>query len=216
MGTVYTYLKHLGTLCADIIFPESEIAHKVRTLTKETIDTFTQSERTLPHTWSMWSYKDPLVKEAIWQIKYYENENLVHLLSHTCAQYLETHIPQNTPVLIIPVPLSKKRLAERGFNQADHIAHTIYTHLQKTFPLLMYDNTLVEKTVHTESQTKKNKYDRRINLQGSFTITPHTYPLHTHILLIDDVITTGATTDEITHVLKTAGFSRVYRFTLAH
>ena len=110
---------------------------------------------------------------------------------------------------IVPIPLHPKKEFKRGYNQSLLIAEGI-----KTCTKWEVKNAL-ERIDNTESQTKKTKYDRWLNVGSSFRINPQIDPTNKNILLIDDVITTGATLEACVHVLLNAGVKSVSVATVA-
>jgi len=90
--------------------------------------------------------------------------------------------------LIIPVPLHKKRLRERGYNQSAHFAYGLAAPLNAT----VEENNLV-RVAATETQTHKSRFERFNNMQEVFTIKYPEKLKGKHVLLVDDVITTGST-----------------------
>lgn len=103
---------------------------------------------------------------------------------------------------VIPLPLHPKRLEERGFNQAQEIAR----HLARTLNLPL-DIDSLQKTKATQTQAELPLKARKANLSGAFECM--TDLEGQHILLVDDVLTTGATLDEAARVLKLHGASHV-------
>ena len=89
---------------------------------------------------------------------------------------------------IIPTPLHKKREDQRGFNQAEIIANGVSNIIK--VPVL---NNVLRRVVNNKSQTKRNRTDRSINTDNIFKVQNLKLLQGKHILLIDDVITTGAT-----------------------
>jgi ComF family protein len=103
--------------------------------------------------------------------------------------------------IIIPVPLhsSKKRL--RGFNQSDIISNGL-----SEATGLPVDKASLKRITITETQTRKSRYERWINVEGIFNISDDTNIKGKHILLVDDVITTGSTIESCANeLLKTEG-----------
>lgn len=106
-----------------------------------------------------------------------------------------------TTDLIIPVPLHLKRLKKRGFNQSECIARGISEAMNKPM-----DTYSLIRTVYSSTQTRKTRYDRWLNVEGIFRITDPTALSGKHILLVDDVVTTGATLESCaTEILKVEG-----------
>lgn len=103
--------------------------------------------------------------------------------------------------LVIPVPLHNKKLKRRGFNQSECIARGISEAMKK--PL---DTSSVIRTVYSATQTRKSRYDRWLNVEGIFKVKNPIALYGKHILLVDDVVTTGATIEACaTEILKTEG-----------
>ncbi len=99
--------------------------------------------------------------------------------------------------LIIPIPLHKNKLKTRGFNQSEWFAKGLAADLN----IIMDTETLVRK-VETGTQTKKRKYQRWENVEGIFEMTDPDHFKHKHILIVDDVITTGATIEAAWQCVK--------------
>lgn len=108
------------------------------------------------------------------------------------------------PELLVPIPLSPARLAERGFNQAWEIARPLAHRLG-----VRASCTLLSRHRDTASQRTLDLAARLANLRQAFAIGNHASPRGLHIGLIDDVMTTGATLREAARVLKAHGASRV-------
>ena len=110
--------------------------------------------------------------------------------------------------LLAPVPLSFERLSERGFNQAQEIARRIAA--TSGVPLR---GDILLRTRHTAAQMNLALEERRRNVRGAFVARGE--PAGKHIVVVDDVMTTGATLDEIAVVLKLAGAARVTNLVVA-
>lgn len=112
--------------------------------------------------------------------------------------------------MIMPVPLHPKRLRQRGFNQALLLAHRIS--MRHDIPLV-YDN--LARVRPTRPQVELTGEERVKNVAGAFSLRFPEIVENKHILLIDDVFTTGATMNECAAVLKSAGAEQVTACTLA-
>lgn len=112
---------------------------------------------------------------------------------------------------IIPVPLSKKRFAERGFNQADLLAKS----LRKVTNLKVDDKTLVRKTHILKHRAGMDRKARNETVKNAFDVISPRVIEGERILLIDDVFTSGATVSNCARVLKEQGADRVYVLTIA-
>lgn len=172
------------------------------------------------------SYKDPTIREAIHLLKYNGRKRLARPLAESLYDKLMEELAEwgafeNSPgqvrkkIFLVPIPISKKRFQERGFNQAELIAKEILDlDGGKTFELLP---DILRKLVDSKPQARlREKASRLENLKGTFGITePRTVRGKT-ILLIDDVITTGATMREAEKVLYGAGARTTYFAAIAH
>jgi ComF family protein len=113
------------------------------------------------------------------------------------------------PEAIVPVPLSRERLRERGFNQALELARPIARALKR--PLLP---RLLIRTRHTLAQSSLRRKERLRNVQGAFALAPGRKP-PPHLALFDDVLTTGATLRECAKVLRRAGATTIEVWAIA-
>jgi len=141
------------------------------------------------------------------QLKYSGRFEVADLLSALlCTQWRAMAISQAiTPVdLVLSVPLHIKKWQTRGYNQAHLIAKPFAKHLA-----LPYDKKLLIRDKNNDSQMGKTGSQRRKNLANAFSIR-HKIASHiNHVLLIDDVVTTGTTASEISKLLKQAGVETV-------
>lgn len=113
--------------------------------------------------------------------------------------------------LLIPVPISKARLAERGFNQSSILAKP----LARSIGLQIDEEVLVRK-VHTKRHSPgMDKKARQIAVNNAFSVTSPDKIRGKVILLVDDVFTSGATVSNCAKKLKESGVSKVYVFTIA-
>lgn len=119
--------------------------------------------------------------------------------------------------LLIPIPLSPKRYRERGYNQAELICKELIK-LDNKINFTLENNILI-KPQDTEHQARiRNRSERLKNIIGSFAIRDgkeHEIQ-NRNIILIDDILTTGATLAEAKKVLKKAGARKIVAFTIAH
>jgi ComF family protein len=113
--------------------------------------------------------------------------------------------------LVIPVPLSKKRLQERGFNQADFLAGI----LAKKFDLKVDNQSLARKTHTPLHRAAMDRRARELTVENAFEVTRPNFIDGERVLLVDDVFTSGATTSHCAKALKKKGARGVYVLTLA-
>ena len=112
---------------------------------------------------------------------------------------------------IIPVPLHPKKEKIRGYNQANLVAIGLSKSMHK--PVV---NENLVRTVHTDSQTRKNKLERWENVESIFELNDLAALENKHILLVDDVVTTGATLESCAHAILKAEGAQVSIATLAY
>jgi ComF family protein len=149
-----------------------------------------------------------VVPSIIRRHKYGRNQSL----SRALAQCLGEHLPINGEDydLVVPVPLHRGRLMWRGFNQAALLAAAVAKKIAR--PL---DVVTLTRTRATSPQTAQDSAQRRHNVRGAFAVNRPYRIVNRRVLLIDDVMTTGATVDECARVLRLAGARRVDVLTLA-
>lgn len=111
---------------------------------------------------------------------------------------------------VIPIPLHKSRLREREFNQADILSQEV----SREFDLKVLTDCLI-RVKPTKTQTELTFAQRCQNMEKSFFVTKPELIKNTNLLLIDDVLTTGATSNEAAKCLKSAGAQKVLLLTLA-
>ena len=153
-------------------------------------------------------YKDPLVRSIIHHFKYRFIKDLAKPLALLIAQSLNnSHFP--TPDLIIPIPLHPRRKRWRGFNQAEELSHSL--------DLQIPTNTdILRRVRYTKPQvTMRNRDSRLNNVSGAFIVQNPSRIKNKNILLIDDVMTTGATITACAHELKLSGAKNIYALVIA-
>lgn len=106
--------------------------------------------------------------------------------------------------LIIPVPLHAERLASRGYNQSETFANGLARGMRNSAA-----NDLLIRNIHTESQTRKGRFARWQNVHEAYSIVRPERLLNKHILLVDDVITTGATIEACAKRLFQSGVAKI-------
>ena len=162
------------------------------------------------------SYKNKLVSGATHYYKYRFIEDLNIPLGKLLIKALfKSDLP--IPDLIIPVPLHKRRLRWRGFNQAGLLAKYLSLNLTPGFEIPAPDNLIVRQK-HTPPQMEiKNHARRRKNMRDAFKINRggRKNIKEKRILLVDDIATTGSTLFECAKVLKKSGAQEVFGIVIA-
>ncbi|MFA5791784.1 MAG: phosphoribosyltransferase family protein [Candidatus Paceibacterota bacterium] len=230
----------------DIVFPTKCILCKKvgKDLCLACLHCIPQTEReSLKWIFPIYDYRDTNIKKLLWFLKYKGKKRLAKVFAEIIYDKIleelsELSIMENfrKPILI-PIPLSRKRYKERGYNQAELICEEIIklnnlrdsvdvnniysnTHFSHGVNMKLENNILI-KIKETEHQALiKDRRTRLRNLSGSFAIENQEKNKekikNKNIILIDDITTTGATLNEAKKVLKQAGARKVIAFTVAH
>ena len=134
--------------------------------------------------------KNSKIKNILHQIKYKGDKEACKYLGNLTAEKWDSFL-QNTDI-IIPVPLHSKKQAKRGYNQSEVYAQGICEN--STIEL---GKNIVERAIYTDTQTKKERFERWQNVENIFKLKPNIDLTNKHILLVDDVITTGSTIEAL-------------------
>jgi ComF family protein len=128
------------------------------------------------------------VQNLMHHFKYKGMQQIGNLLGNIAGSQLAENTIINTADLIIPVPLHKKRLKERGYNQSTCFANGLAQKLNA----VVEDHNL-QRAVATATQTHKSRFARFENMQDVFMIKNPEMLMNKHVLLVDDIVTTGST-----------------------
>lgn len=154
--------------------------------------------------------KDKELQEILHHFKYSKQYRIGILLGKEIANVKKQNISEWKIDLILPVPLHHLKEADRGYNQSFYIAKG----LSKILRIPTKENVLKRKR-YTESQTLKNISDRESNVRDAFSVVSKKSVRGKTILLVDDVITTGATISECARQLLNNGAAKVYAASIA-
>lgn len=170
---------------------------------------------------SAFSYQNKVVKKAIRSLKYKNGQYLAPILAkalyeRVLPELADRKLLQNwSEALLIPIPLSTRRLRKRGYNQAELLAESLCKEdCGENFTI--EKNTLI-RSIDTPPQADiKNKGERKNNVRGCFTVKKPELVRGKNVILIDDVATTGATLHEAERALKKVGVRKFLKITVAH
>ncbi len=176
------------------------------------------SQKILDSLTSATYFQIPLIGRLFHSFKYQSIKDIAEPLSKLLGETIyHTSVP--LPDIITAVPLHKRRLRERGFNQSFLLAQNLTVTLHELIPFVQH-LPLLEKTRHTKPQSKQQSREARLaNLEDAFTLNKayqETDVKGKTIWLIDDVTTTGATLTACAKVLKAHGAREVHGFVIAH
>ena len=160
-----------------------------------------QCQKARPHFDSLQApfwYQAP-ISQLITDYKYAHCWHNAQTLAELTADFLHT---QSLQGLIVPAPSHPRRIRERGFNAVNELVKLV----SKRTPI-HYDFNLVCRHKHTQTQTGKNKYQRSSNVKHAFRVCKPV--MHEHVIIFDEVVTTGATVNELSACLKKAGVKKI-------
>ncbi len=166
------------------------------------------------------SYRDTLIRAAIWQIKYRNDQRVVKMLAQVIHEELLVILVEkiffenfSNPILI-PIPLSAARLKARGYNQTENLVREM-AKLDggKNFQLLTNVLTKIKETLPQSSLPRPLRLQ---NLKNCFRLNSPEKICKRNIVLLDDVVTTGATLREAATTLRLAGAHQILSIAVAH
>ena len=159
-----------------------------------------------------WTYSFP-VDTLISRFKHQARWPLGHLLARLLGQHLQHRFDNGElerPDCLLPVPMARKRLRERGFNQALMLARWLSHALDSPF-----DEHALLRPHETVAQQDLDAKTRKRNLLNAFALAPGIQVAGQHLALVDDVLTTGATAHSLARLLINAGARQVDVYCLA-
>jgi ComF family protein len=151
-----------------------------------------------------------VVREALHAFKFRGRRALAAPLGDLLVEAMEGRLPAGAPALLVPVPLHPRRERERGFNQAALLARRV----GRAWRIPARDGVLV-RAVATPSQTELDAAARRANVRDAFRLRRPDLVTGRHVLLVDDILTTGATLSECARCLRAGGATVVGVLTVA-
>ena len=151
-----------------------------------------------------------MVREFVHRFKYDRHFYLRHPLTDWLAETLDDERIRAQPIdALVPVPLHSARFREREFNQADVLAELLAA--RTGTPLLR----ALDRIRYTTTQTRLDRHERMENLRNAFRVRHTSAVQNRHLVLVDDIFTTGSTVDECARVLRAAGAASVRVVTVA-
>jgi len=154
--------------------------------------------------------KDKELQDIIHDLKYNGKFSIGIFLGKLLAAAINDKIHEWKIDLIVPIPLHHLKRAERGYNQSDFIAKGI-----KSVLIIPVKTNLIQRNRFTETQTSMNLVERKENMKDAFTYRRNKILQNKNVLLVDDVITTGATISECGRIILLSGAANVYAASVA-
>lgn len=213
----------------NIVFPANCVCcgKSGTNLCPKCLSLFPESERpSLEWIFPTYDYRYPPVKKTIWLFKYKNKKMFAKVFAESLYGRMTEELSDFTifnnfenPILV-PIPLSTKRMHERGFNQTFLICKELIKLDKNNSPLnknFILENNILIKIKDVEHQAHIENREKRIkNIINSFSVKNPENIKGKNIILIDDVTTTGSTLSEAKKTLKKAGAKKIIAFTVAH
>ena len=140
--------------------------------------------------------KKGIVQQLMHNLKYRNHEVIGQFLGEWLGEELKNSEAYNAINVVVPVPLHKSKQRQRGYNQVDKFGRALAKALQAD-----YNSHTLIKSSATKTQVFKDRLKRSSNTDANFTISEKDALKHKHILLVDDIITTGATIESCANAL---------------
>ena len=159
--------------------------------------------------WALFEFDDSF-QQLIHHLKYSRRRKPIGVvLDHYKSQILD-QLPVDEIDLVISVPLHPRKFRERGYNQVDDMSNWLAGRLH-----VELGNHLVKGKKYTSNQTKLNAEEGMENVRAAFGVTDESAVRGKHVLLVDDVLTTGATSNALAEILKQSGAAKIDLITLS-
>lgn len=223
---IFHFLQKIIGAFLDCLFPLSKEEKDILSL--PTVEILKQLRKAPPvpiqGAFSLFAYKDKIVRKIIWNIKYNKSKKALDIASLALYHFLYKYSKKDQShkkKIIVPIPMTPKRLRERGFNQCLLLLHAIKEWDKEN--IFLYEEDLLLRIQHKTRQTLKNRKERLASTKGIFIVNEKILRklkaennLQYEIIVIDDVITTGSTMQTALTVLKQANFKDVFGLSIAH
>lgn len=213
-----TPIKFIYNVILNSLFPISKEEEAVLSLSPQ------EAWKTLPRAknfstkeaCSIFSYKDERMRKLIWALKYKKSKQAALICGFALYQILKIYTDTAGPILVIPMPITKQRRRERGFNQCELLSDAIQLYRIESDQIHIVTDLLV-RTRHKSRQTMKNRNERILSAHELFKVISNDQISKENLtLIIDDVITTGSTMHEAIEAMRKAGFIKAFGLSLAH
>ncbi len=210
----------IWNLFIDTIAPQDPFIKKIENMTAEEFirEAHRLHTSTADDFVAFFAYKDPLVKAAILEVKSYGNRKIARLLGEVIHELLVTELEDmeifynfRSP-LLLPIPMTRTSLRKRGWNQCQLCVSALIACSGNTFDTAQNALTKMRKT---DDQVGKGRKERFENLRHSCVADP-ALVRDRNVIILDDIVTTGATLAEAKRALLEAGARKVFSVAIAH
>lgn len=195
--------------CFYFFFPLSEDEKAIRGISRHQFEK-KLSVRTHNDCVVLTTFSDPEVRAVMHLVKFHRNQHAIDLASHLLSAWLVVYAKE--PAILIPIPLSKKRERERGFNQVT----VVLSHATKGLQFCNVRTNILARIKHTRPQTSLSRAERLTNTRDIFTTTNLIDLSGQNVIIIDDVTTTGATLHAAKNALSKLNPKSITLLAIAH
>ena len=218
------FLRSVLDAAIDSVFPPRDHECAVRMLDESAVLAHLDPvvvERTAPAAIALMRFRTPAVRAVIHEAKYRANPKAQNVLAAALAQHLADWRAEDgalydagAQLVLVPVPISRERRAERGYIQCEEIARRALARTDMKDAGFKLDTSLLTRPKDTERQTRLGRLLRRRNMAEAFAASRPADPGALYIV-VDDVVTTGATLQAAAHALLKAGAGTVIPLALS-
>lgn len=147
---------------------------------------------------------DGNIRDLIIGLKFNGRLTNATVLASLFLELANKRLANNRPDLLLPVPLHSRRIASRGFNQSAEIARYLSDSLG-----IPVDTSLLRRTRQTNQQAELSRPERLANVKGAFEAYSAIHPTPKHVAVVDDVMTSGHTINELARVILSTGVEKI-------
>lgn len=209
----------------DMVLPRHRVAEDARHVSDDVLAALMRPTSVGRYTWihALWPYHDLRIRNVIKAIKYYGERDLAERVAALATDYVLELIADKQQlggwrsVHIVPLPSSQKRLRDRGYNQSERIAQAMFAAIIPSVSegQVKYNSNFLARD-DRPSQVTVMRSARAHNIRGAFRVPHPELVKGLFIILIDDVVESGATLNEARRALLESGARDVIALALAH